>query len=116
MTEYVSTRWYRAPEVIMGDPKYGQAIDVYSCGCIFAELLLRKPLFPGTDYINQLNLIMGVLGTPSSDVLDRISNESAKQYVLQQPHHEPMSLRAHFPSASEAAVDLLGRCIAMDSA
>lgn len=41
MTEYVSTRWYRAPEVILGDPKYGQAIDIFSCGCIFAELLLR---------------------------------------------------------------------------
>ena len=52
MTEYVSTRWYRAPEVILGDPKYGQAIDMFSCGCIFAELIARKPLFPGKDYIN----------------------------------------------------------------
>jgi len=83
MTEYISTRWYRAPEVIMGDPKYGQPIDIFSCGCIFAELILRRPLFPGRDYINQLNLIMQLLGTPSKEVLDRIANKSARDYVEQ---------------------------------
>lgn len=83
MTEYVSTRWYRAPEVILGDPRYGQAIDIFSCGCIFAELIARKPLFPGKDYINQLNLIMEVIGTPSKEVLDKIDNQSARSYVEQ---------------------------------
>ena len=83
MTEYVSTRWYRAPEVILGDPHYGPPVDMFSIGCIFAELILRRPLLPGRDYINQLHLTMDLLGTPSAAVLGRIDNKSAKEYVEQ---------------------------------
>ena len=64
MTEYVATRWYRAPEIMLSWKEYTKAIDVWSVGCIFAELLGRKPLFPGKDYIHQLNLITDVIGTP----------------------------------------------------
>jgi len=56
MTEYVVTRWYRAPEVILGSHTYGAGVDVWSVGCILAELLLRKPLFAGRDYLDQLAL------------------------------------------------------------
>lgn len=49
MTDYVATRWYRAPEVLLSFKKYSSAMDVWSAGCIFAELLLRKPLLPGND-------------------------------------------------------------------
>lgn len=51
LTEYIATRWYRAPEVLMSWDKYDKAIDMWSAGCIFAELLGRKPLFPGEDSI-----------------------------------------------------------------
>jgi serine/threonine protein kinase len=89
LTEYVVTRWYRAPEIMLScqvlfllafvfgtsdafteemsilSPKdYKSAIDVWSVGCIFAEMLGRKPLFPGNDFIHQLNLINEVVGTP----------------------------------------------------
>ena len=53
MTEYVVTRWYRAPELLLSCDEYGPSIDVWSVGCIMAELLGRKPLFPGKDYIEQ---------------------------------------------------------------
>lgn len=56
MTEYVATRWYRAPELMLSLSEYSQAIDVWSVGCIFAEMLGRKPLFPGTNYLNQLQV------------------------------------------------------------
>ena len=54
LTEYVVTRWYRAPEIMLACHEYSYPIDVWSVGCIFAELLLRKPLFPGEDYIDQV--------------------------------------------------------------
>ena len=56
MTEYVATRWYRAPELMLSLSEYSQAIDIWSVGCIFAEMLGRKPLFPGTNYLNQLQV------------------------------------------------------------
>mmetsp|Transcript_19953 Transcript_19953/g.43666 ORF Transcript_19953/g.43666 Transcript_19953/m.43666 type:complete len:378 (-) Transcript_19953:354-1487(-) len=67
MTEYVVTRWYRAPELLLSCEEYTASIDVWSVGCIFAELLGRKPLFPGKDYIHQLKLIIQVLGSPAEE-------------------------------------------------
>lgn len=57
LTEYVVTRWYRAPEIMLACHEYSYPIDVWSVGCIFAELILRKPLFPGDDYIDQVRLL-----------------------------------------------------------
>ena len=65
MTEYVVTRWYRAPELLLNCSEYTAAIDVWSVGCIFMELLNREPLFPGRDYVQQLRLITEVRLTTS---------------------------------------------------
>jgi mitogen-activated protein kinase 1/3 len=54
LTEYVVTRWYRAPEIMLACHEYSYPIDIWSVGCIFAELILRKPYFPGDDYIDQV--------------------------------------------------------------
>lgn len=64
MTEYVVTRWYRAPELLLNSSDYTAAIDVWSVGCIFMELMDRKPLFPGRDYAHQLSLLMEVIFFP----------------------------------------------------
>lgn len=70
MTEYVVTRWYRAPELLLNSSEYTAAIDVWSVGCIFMELMDRKPLFPGRDHVHQLRLLMEVSTThPSSIIL-----------------------------------------------
>lgn len=86
MTEYVVTRWYRAPELLLSceDSKseYSTAIDVWSVGCIFAELLQRKPLFPGKDYFDQLNRIIKVLGMPSSEDLEFVPSEKVVNYIM----------------------------------
>lgn len=60
MTEYVVTRWYRAPELLLNSSDYTAAIDVWSVGCIFMELMDRRPLFPGRDHVHQLRLLMEV--------------------------------------------------------
>ena len=92
MTEYVVTRWYRAPELLLSCENYTAAIDVWSVGCIMAELLGRKPLFPGKDYVDQLKLIIKTLGTPSDDDLSFINSAKARAYCRQQQGAEVRSL------------------------
>jgi glycogen synthase kinase 3 beta len=64
---YICSRYYRAPELIFGATSYDQAIDVWSVGCVMAELLLGQPLFPGESGVDQLVEIIKVLGTPTRD-------------------------------------------------
>jgi serine/threonine protein kinase len=66
-TEYVSTRWYRAPELVLRTKNYSESVDVFALGCIMAELYLGRPLFPGTSEADQLSRIISVLGTPSTE-------------------------------------------------
>ena len=82
MTDYIATRWYRAPEVILSWRKYTAAIDVWSVGCILAELIIRKPLLPATSEEEQLNMITKLLGNPSAKLVNQIENEKNKEFVL----------------------------------
>jgi len=70
LTDYIATRWYRAPEVILSWRKYTAAIDVWSVGCILAELIIRKPLLPATSEEEQLNMITKLLGNPSPKLVN----------------------------------------------
>lgn len=81
MTEYVVTRWYRAPELLLACEFYSGSIDVWSVGCILAELLLRQPFFPGKDYLDQLKIIIAQLGTPSEQEMSFITNEKARAFI-----------------------------------
>ncbi len=83
LTEYVVTRYYRAPEVMLSSHHYTKKIDVWSVGCAFAELLSKKFLFPGENYIEQIKLIIEVLGSQDDKDLNFISNSSAKNFVMQ---------------------------------
>lgn len=66
-TEYISTRWYRAPEVLLKNGTYGPAVDVWAVGAIMAEMYLLRPLFPGTSEVNQMKCICTLLGSPSEE-------------------------------------------------
>lgn len=74
LPRYVVTRWYRAPEIMLSVQNYNEAIDVWSVGCIFGEMLGRKPLFAGNDYIHQLRLITTLIGKPSEEDLWFVTN------------------------------------------
>ena len=76
MTGYVSTRYYRAPEIMLTWQKYDVEVDIWSAGCIFAEMLEGKPLFPGKDHVNQFSIITELLGTPPDDVIKTIGSEN----------------------------------------
>ena len=65
LTDYVATRWYRAPEILLGSNQYTKSADMWSVGCILAELLLGKPMFPGTSTLNQLDRVLEVTGRPT---------------------------------------------------
>ena len=81
LTEYVVTRWYRAPELLADCQNYGDAVDVWALGCIFAEMLGRKPFFQGRDPTHQLYCIINVLGSPKEEEMAFITHESAKKAI-----------------------------------
>ena len=110
-TEYVVTRWYRAPELLVSQEVYSPAIDVWSIGCILGELLGRKPLFPGRDYIKQLDLILQVLGIPSDSDLAFIRSGQVKSYIKNRDFKPGSNIDKLFPSANPLAVDLLRKML-----
>ncbi|KAK6137416.1 hypothetical protein DH2020_028839 [Rehmannia glutinosa] len=114
MTEYVVTRWYRAPELLLNCSEYTAAIDVWSVGCILAEIMTREPLFPGKDYVHQLRLITELLGTPDETSLKFLRSDNARRYVKQLPLFPKQNFSARFPSMSPLALDLLGKMLVFD--
>uniref|UniRef100_A0A8C6UK22 mitogen-activated protein kinase n=1 Tax=Neogobius melanostomus TaxID=47308 RepID=A0A8C6UK22_9GOBI len=83
MTGYVVTRWYRAPEVILNWMHYTQTVDIWSVGCIMAEMLQGKPLFKGSDHLDQLTEIMKITGTPSQEFVSKLESEDVTVCVLE---------------------------------
>mmetsp|Transcript_9846 Transcript_9846/g.21011 ORF Transcript_9846/g.21011 Transcript_9846/m.21011 type:complete len:366 (-) Transcript_9846:174-1271(-) len=114
LTEYVVTRWYRAPELLVENETYGAGIDIWSVGCILAEFLGRKALFPGRDYLQQLRLIIEAQGPPTASDLSIISNQQAVEYIKALPKREKQSFRKLYPAASDAAIDLLEKMLVFD--
>lgn len=111
LTEYVVTRWYRAPEVILNASEYDHAIDIWSIGCIFAELLGRAPLLPGDDYLDQIKRVVGILGTPTTEELEFIGNELAVKYVKSLPKRNKQPWSTLFPKSNPVALDLIGKTL-----
>lgn len=136
LTSHVVTRWYRAPELILLQEDYTEAFDIWSTGCIFAELLgmmkenvkyylERSPLFPGSSCFplspdrnrehkfpprgnrDQLSVIFDVIGFPSVEDIEALGKEDAKKYVRLFPPRTAIDLRKKFPGASADAIDLL---------
>ncbi|XP_056286185.1 mitogen-activated protein kinase 7 isoform X2 [Pseudoliparis swirei] len=114
MTEYVATRWYRAPELLLSLNHYSLAIDLWSVGCIFAEMLGRKQLFPGKHYVHQLTLILGVLGTPPERLISTIRADRVRAYVQSLPSRSAVPLAKLFPQAEAEALDLLVAMLLFD--
>eukprot|EP01080_Neovahlkampfia_damariscottae_P004704 gene4704-8288_t len=114
-TQYVATRWYRAPELIMMWEKCSKEIDVWSIGCVFFELLQdipRRPVFPGKNYLNQLDLILEFTGTPKEE--DILACDKAKFYLKKLPLKLKKQITSH-PSipknANPIALDLLEKML-----
>jgi serine/threonine protein kinase len=110
----VSTRWYRAPEVICSWASYSYSVDLWSVGCILAEMVGAQPLFPGMSTQHQLQLISRVLGTQPEDLYLKLNNEKCKAFFESLPHTEPPDLAQILPNASAEAISLLRMLLVFD--
>ena len=111
LTEYVVTRWYRAPEVVLNSSQYTEQIDVWSTGCVLSELLGRTPLFPGEDYLDLIQRIVSVLGTPTQEDMQFIENPAAKRFIGKLPKKEKAKWSNVYPRASSVVLDLLDKML-----
>ncbi|XP_015201194.2 cyclin-dependent kinase-like 2 isoform X1 [Lepisosteus oculatus] len=113
-TDYVATRWYRAPELLVGDTKYGKAVDVWAIGCLFVEMLTGDPLFPGDSDIDQLYHIMRCFGnlTPRHQELFYKNPIFAGVRLPEIKEKEPVERR--YPKLSPTVLDLIKKCLQID--
>jgi len=111
LTDYVATRWYRAPELLLGSTSYTKGVDQWSVGCILGELLSGKPIFPGTSTMNQLERVIEVTGRPASDDIEAVKSPYAATMLEQLTSSRPRKLNEMFPSASKEALDLMKCCL-----
>jgi len=108
-TSRVVTRWYRGPEILLGSNTYGAAIDIWSLGCIFAEMISFKTLFPGNSDIDQLKKILRTLGTPTEDEWDGITK--MKNYSIHWSKYRGNGLYEIFKDFDLDGVDLLNKML-----
>ncbi|XP_029470967.1 mitogen-activated protein kinase 12 [Rhinatrema bivittatum] len=114
MTGYVVTRWYRAPEVILNWMHYSQTVDIWSVGCIMAEMFTGRPLFKGNDHLDQLTEIMKVTGTPTQDFVQKLQSPDAKNYIKSLPKVQKKDFAAVLRYANPMAVNLLEKMLVLD--
>jgi protein kinase len=114
-TEYVSTRWYRAPEIALRHEFYNSPVDVWAAGCIMAELLTQRPLFQGTSETDQVFKICSVLGTPGPAHWPE-GVKLATRLGIRLPQTATAPLAAIIPGASPDALDLLKELLQLDPA
>jgi mitogen-activated protein kinase 15 len=111
MTEYVATRWYRAPEIVLGSTQYSKAVDMWSVGCILGELIVGKAIFPGKSTINQIELILDLLGKPKPDDLEAIGGANDWNIINSINTKQKYTYTSFFRGASKHAIDFLKRCL-----
>lgn len=112
-TNKVITLWYRPPELLLGEERYGPAIDVWSCGCILGELFTKKPMFQANVELNQLEFISRLCGTPCPAVWPNVINLPLFHTFKPKKQH-PRKLREEFSFLPMPALDLLDRMLELD--
>ncbi|KAF8059424.1 erkB [Scenedesmus sp. PABB004] len=116
LTDYVATRWYRAPEILLGSTRYTFGVDMWSSGCILGELLSGRPIFPGSSTMNQLDRIMELTGRPCQEDLDAIQSPFAATMMESCSVTQAKRLADLFPHASAEALDLLSKLLQFNPA
>ncbi|XP_072283962.1 MAPK/MAK/MRK overlapping kinase [Pyxicephalus adspersus] len=104
-TEYISTRWYRAPECLLTDGHYTYKMDIWSAGCVFFEICRLHPLFPGSNELDQISKIHDVLGTPTSAVLKKFKQSRAMSFDF--PSKKGTGISRQLPGLSADSISLM---------
>jgi renal tumor antigen len=115
-TEYISTRWYRAPECLLTDGYYGPEMDLWGAGCVMFEITSLYPLFPGSNEVDQINRIHKVLGTPSAEILNKFKAKGASHISFDFPAQKGIGIPSLIPHAAPEAVDLIVKLLKYDAA
>ena len=110
-TEYISTRWYRAPECLLTDGYYNYKMDMWGVGCVFFEIVSLFPLFPGTNELDQIQKIHNVLGTPSPELLNKLKRRS-QHMDFNFPNKEGTGIQKLIPHASPDCIELITKLLA----
>ncbi|XP_023775772.1 mitogen-activated protein kinase 15 isoform X1 [Cyanistes caeruleus] len=112
LTEYVATRWYRAPEILLASRNYTKGVDMWSIGCILGEMLLGKPLFPGTSTMNQIEQILRVIPAPSPEDILALQSEYKASVISHMSSRQRVAFEEIFPSSTPLpALDLLKKLL-----
>ncbi len=111
LTEYVATRWYRAPEILLGSTKYTKGVDMWSLGCILGEMYMGKPMFPGTSTMNQIERVLEVTGKPTKDDIMSIQSSQASTIIDSLKVTRRRNLKDMFPTLSAEGLDLIKRLL-----
>ena len=117
LTDYVATRWYRAPEILLGSTRYGKAVDMWSLGCIFGEMLGNKPVFQGASTLNQLEKICEAVGRPTADEVASMRSPFAQTMldnIHLKPNAKPVPWSSTYPRAPPDALDLMMKLMQWD--
>jgi mitogen-activated protein kinase 15 len=111
VSDYIATRWYRAPEILLGSQSYSKAVDIWSAGCIMAELLLEQVLFSGKSSLNQMELIIELLGRPSENDIKSMRISQANNILSTIRAGKTKSFTQIFSQVPPEATDLLRRLL-----
>jgi serine/threonine protein kinase len=114
-TEYISTRWYRAPECLLTDGYYGPEMDLWGAGCVMFEITSLYPLFPGSNELDQINRIHKVLGTPSQEILNKFRSKGSSHISLDFPPQKGIGIPQLIPHASPDTIDLIVKLLKYDA-
>ena len=117
LSDYIATRWYRAPEILLGSTSYGRAVDMWAAGCILAEMVRGRPLFPGSNRNDQLLRVIEVTGLPSESDLVAMRIPPGPSALDELPPTETIAFRtleSACPTASAEALDLIRRALTLD--
>ena len=108
-TEYISTRWYRAPECLLTDGYYGPEMDLWGAGCVMFEITSLYPLFPGTNEIDQATRIHKILGTPSRELIQKFKSKAKLNSLIsfEFPYQKGVGIPGLIPHASADCIDLI---------
>lgn len=115
-TEYISTRWYRAPECLLTDGYYGPEMDIWGAGCVFFEITSLYPLFPGNNELDQINRIHKVLGTPSPELLTKFKRNGAAHVNFDFPTQQGIGITQLIPHATSDCTELMTKMLEYDGA
>lgn len=111
LTEYVATRWYRSPEILLAAKRYTKGVDMWSLGCILAEMLIGRALFPGSSTINQIERIMNTITKPSRQDIASIGSHYAASVLEKMPQRPRKPLDLIITQSHTAAIDMVQRLL-----